>query len=80
EHRRCDHPLRTRTYRGGETRHDTSKTPDWGRTMEFVLVVAFVVAGLVVAGAWMLSGNPALAVVAATTASVVVVAVGDARR
>ncbi|MEA2522806.1 MAG: hypothetical protein QOF01_4671 [Thermomicrobiales bacterium] len=48
--------------------------------MEFVLVVAFVVAGLVVAGAWMLSGNPALAVVAATTASVVVVAVGDARR
>lgn len=48
--------------------------------MEFVLVVAFVVAGAVVAAAWFLTGNPGLAVVAATTASVVVIAVGDNRR
>lgn len=48
--------------------------------MEIVLVVALAVAGLVVAAAWTLFGNPALAVVAATMASVVVVAVGDARR
>ena len=53
---------------------------DRGQTMEFILVAAFVVAGAVVGAAWMLTGNPTLAVVAATTASVAVIAVGDARR
>jgi hypothetical protein len=48
--------------------------------MEFVLVAAFAVAGAVMAAAWVLTGNPTLAVVAATSASVAVIAVGDARR
>lgn len=48
--------------------------------MELVLVAALLVAGAVAAGAWILTGNPGLAVVAATAASVVVVAVGDGRR
>jgi hypothetical protein len=48
--------------------------------VEFVLVAAFAMAGAVMAAAWIMTGNPTLAVVAATTASVAVVAVGDVRR
>jgi membrane protein implicated in regulation of membrane protease activity len=48
--------------------------------MEFVLVAAFAIAGGVVAATWFLTGNPTLAVVAATIASVAVLAIGDARR
>jgi hypothetical protein len=48
--------------------------------MGLVLVVAFLVAGFVVAAVWMLTGNPGFAVVAATTASVVIIAVGDRGR
>jgi hypothetical protein len=47
--------------------------------MGIVLVVAFAVAGVVHVATWILTGNPGLAVVAATTVSVAIVAVGDTR-
>jgi hypothetical protein len=48
--------------------------------MEFVLVAAVAIAGVVVAVTWIPTGNPTLALIAATTASISVLAIGDARR
>ena len=48
--------------------------------MEIELTIAFVLAALVVAVFWVFTGNPALAIILATTVAVVVVAIGDARR
>lgn len=48
--------------------------------VEIELVIAFVLAAVVVAVAWVLSGNPAMAIVLATTVAVIVVAIGDQRR
>jgi hypothetical protein len=48
--------------------------------VEIELTIAFVLAALVVAVFWVFTGNPALAIILATTVAVVVVAIGDARR